>query len=44
MLNKSSLAEFIKKHSFAIELSFLLAFVALYFVPIAFNKCNFSGI
>lgn len=35
MLNKSSLTEFIKKHSFAIELSFLLAFVVLYFVPIA---------
>lgn len=35
MLNKSSLAEFVKKHSFAIELSFLLAFVALYFVPLA---------
>lgn len=35
MLNKSSLSEFIKKHSFAIELSILLAFVALYFVPMA---------
>lgn len=33
MLNKSSIAEYLKKHSFAIELSFLLAFVALYFVP-----------
>lgn len=40
MLNKSSLAEFVKKHSFAIELSFLLAFVALYFVPIAFNSAS----
>lgn len=52
MLNKSSLVEFVKKHSFAIELSFLLAFVALYFVPLALqfnlnmnkNFFNFSHI
>lgn len=40
MLNKSSLAEFVKKHSFAIELSFLLAFVALYFVPSSFIRLD----
>lgn len=40
MLNKSSLAEFIKKHSFAIELSFLLAFIALYFVPSSFIRLD----